>query len=189
MDPKQLKKSLSKLTALKNNLPPKRAFVMLSEVEEFHFEINSLEKVAGENLKEFKVPEAKLKKQIAFISPGAGRIDYDEEPSCPKEVFLTKLEGLISYLSSESTQGQDLPISHPQPVVINSHGGQFQVGNHNSQVTNITLQEFVEKVAASQDPEAKSALRKIFENSTAANIVGAATSALLTLLIKSASAS
>lgn len=60
-------------------------------------------------------------------------------------------------------------------------GEQVQVGNNNSQISNITLQNLVEKVAASKDPEAKNLLRKALENGTIAKILGTGT-ALITLI-------
>jgi hypothetical protein len=59
---------------------------------------------------------------------------------------------------------------------------QVQVGNNNSQIAHITIQELIEKVSKSHDPEAKLTLRKLLENSTVASIVGAGASALLGLL-------
>jgi hypothetical protein len=61
-------------------------------------------------------------------------------------------------------------------------GQQVQVGNNNSQTTNITITEIVKQVAASQDIEAKSALRKLLENNTVAAIVGAGATTLLGIL-------
>ena len=61
-------------------------------------------------------------------------------------------------------------------------GEQVQVGNNNSQAVNISVQNLVEAVAESGDQEAKSALRKLLENSTEASIVGAGAAALLGLL-------
>ena len=47
---------------------------------------------------------------------------------------------------------------------------------------NISITELVEKVANSGDPQAKSMLKQLLENSTVASIVGAGASALLGLL-------
>ncbi|RLO39187.1 hypothetical protein [Serratia marcescens] len=62
------------------------------------------------------------------------------------------------------------------------HGTQVQIGENNSQVTNISLQELVEKISSSDDSEAKSLLMKLLENNTVAGIVGAGASALFSLL-------
>lgn len=61
-------------------------------------------------------------------------------------------------------------------------GTQIQIGNNNSQIANISIQELLEKVAASNDKEAKSMLKKLLENSTVASLIGAGASALFTLL-------
>lgn len=59
---------------------------------------------------------------------------------------------------------------------------QVQFGDNNSQIANISIQELIERVAKCEDPEAKSTLRKLLENSTVASIVGAGASSLLGLL-------
>ncbi|MBU4629210.1 hypothetical protein HRJ41_17160 [Pseudomonas sp. BF61] len=64
----------------------------------------------------------------------------------------------------------------------NLHGEQVQVGNHNSQTVTISLQHLVEAVAKSKDEEAKGILRKLFENSTVASVVGAGLSGLIGLV-------
>ncbi|MEY0711018.1 hypothetical protein AB7282_08665 [Providencia huaxiensis] len=64
----------------------------------------------------------------------------------------------------------------------NISGHQVQVGNNNSQTTNISIQELVEKIAKSDDTEAKNALVKFLENSTVASVIGAGVSGLISLL-------
>ncbi len=59
---------------------------------------------------------------------------------------------------------------------------QVQVGNNNNQIVNITIQQLVEEIAKSADPEAKSLLKKLLENSTVGSLIGAGASALLGLL-------
>ncbi len=61
-------------------------------------------------------------------------------------------------------------------------GDQVQVGNENSQVTNINIQQLVEHVAKSNDEEAKSTLKKLLQNSTVGSLIGAGAGALLGLL-------
>ena len=61
-------------------------------------------------------------------------------------------------------------------------GEQVQVGSQNTQITNINIQELVESVAKSNDPEAKKTLKSLLKNSTVASLIGAGASALLNLL-------
>lgn len=61
-------------------------------------------------------------------------------------------------------------------------GEQVQIGESNHMLVNISITELVEKVANSGDPQAKSMLKQLLENSTVASIVGAGASALLGLL-------
>lgn len=61
-------------------------------------------------------------------------------------------------------------------------GDQVQIGENNHLLINISFTELVEKVAKSDDTQAKSMLKKILENNTVASIVGAGASVLLGLL-------
>lgn len=63
---------------------------------------------------------------------------------------------------------------------INSN--HLQVGNNNTQIMNMNVQELVEKVAQSNDPEAKSKLMSLLQNNTVASGLGASVSGLLGLL-------
>lgn len=62
------------------------------------------------------------------------------------------------------------------------NGENVQVGNSNTLTTNVTIQELAEKVAKSDDPEAKSKLKEFLQNSTVGSLIGAGTSALIGLL-------
>ncbi|EPZ1264670.1 hypothetical protein ACXKOW_002625 [Vibrio parahaemolyticus] len=59
---------------------------------------------------------------------------------------------------------------------------QMQVGNENTQNTTINIQQLVEKVASSNDTEAKNKLKQLLENSTVASVLGASVSGLLSML-------
>ncbi|NIY90361.1 hypothetical protein HCZ64_24580, partial [Vibrio campbellii] len=59
---------------------------------------------------------------------------------------------------------------------------QMQVGNDNTQNTTINIQQLVEKVASSNDNEAKNKLKQLLENSTVASVLGASVSSLLSML-------
>jgi len=48
--------------------------------------------------------------------------------------------------------------------------------------TNVTIQELAEKVAQSDDPDAKSKLKEFLQNSTVGSLIGAGASALISML-------
>lgn len=62
------------------------------------------------------------------------------------------------------------------------NGENVQVGNSNTLTTNVTIQELAEKIAKSDDPEAKSKLKEFLQNSTVGSLIGAGASALLGML-------
>lgn len=57
-----------------------------------------------------------------------------------------------------------------------------QLGNENTQNVTINMQELVEKVAASNDPEAKGMLMKLLENPTVSGVIGVGVTGLIGLL-------
>lgn len=61
-------------------------------------------------------------------------------------------------------------------------GENIQVGNGNALTTNVTIQELAEKIAKSDDPEAKLKLKELLQNSTVGSLIGAGASALIGIL-------
>lgn len=59
---------------------------------------------------------------------------------------------------------------------------QMQVGNNNSQHVTINMQQLIEKIAKSNDEEAKGLVRKLLDNKTVASVLGASASVLIGLL-------
>lgn len=144
------------------------------------------------------------------MSKGQLLIPYSEEPdvsigdiitqkSGKREIHLKVLD--VSFLEGGSlnvgtnhphmltlkvqntTAQPHLPSSNNSTINIGSVSGeQVQVGSHNSQIHNITMQQLVEHIAKSSDPEAKATLKSLLQNSTVASLIGASVSALLGLL-------
>jgi len=61
-------------------------------------------------------------------------------------------------------------------------GIQLQTGSHNKPIPNVRFQQLVEKVAESNDQEAKFLMKTLLRNGTVASIVGTSVSVLLALL-------
>ncbi len=92
-----------------------------------------------------------------------------------KNLMTLKVENITAELHKAPTQTQGVTIG-------TMSGGMVQVGNENLQIAEISIQQLTEKIAASDDPEAKSALRKLLENSTVGSLLGAGAGFLLALL-------
>jgi len=91
----------------------------------------------------------------------------------------TKHPHMLTLKVQNITAQAHLPINQNSTINIGSiHGDQLQIGNNNTQTINITLNELIEKVAKTDDEEAKILLRKLFENSTVASIIGAGATAI-----------
>ncbi|WP_321778533.1 hypothetical protein [Sulfurimonas sp.] len=72
--------------------------------------------------------------------------------------------------------------NNPSISIGSINGEQIQVGNDNSQIVNINMQQLVEHIAKSNDDEAKSILKSLLKNNTVASLVGASATALFGLL-------
>lgn len=66
--------------------------------------------------------------------------------------------------------------------IASLNANQVQVGNNNTISTNITIENLVKEIANSKDPEAKSIVKKLLENSTVGSVIGAGTAFLLSML-------
>lgn len=95
----------------------------------------------------------------------------------------TKHPHMLTLSVDNITQNEHSPRQSANTFHIGSvSGGQVQIGESNQLLNNISITELVEKVANSGDPQAKSLLKKLLENSTVASLIGAGASALLGLL-------
>ncbi len=85
MDKRELAKLLSRLTSLKTNLP---SSISTDEkyVNEFHSVLGGLEKIVGEQLKEFYMPNSEMK-------------SYQNETYCDREFLLMKIDGVLGYFT------------------------------------------------------------------------------------------
>ncbi|MFJ1227762.1 hypothetical protein [Yersinia proxima] len=74
------------------------------------------------------------------------------------------------------------PLSGDQIFNIeNVNGTNIQFGNNNH-INNISIQQFIEKIAISEDEEAKSMLKNLLRNNTALGIIGTDISSILSIL-------
>jgi hypothetical protein len=95
----------------------------------------------------------------------------------------TKHPHMLTLKVENTTANPHKTPSHSSTFNIGSISSQqVQVGNNNSQTINISIQQLVEEIAKSTDPEAKSLLKKLLENSTVGSVIGAGVSALIELL-------
>lgn len=95
----------------------------------------------------------------------------------------TKHPHMLTLQIDNLTSGEHSPKSSQNTFNIGSvSGSQVQIGESNHLIVNVSITELVEKVAASDDKDAKYTLKKLLENSTVAGIIGAGASALFGLL-------
>jgi hypothetical protein len=102
-------------------------------------------------------------KSLGFLSPLSGNV------SILGHVKIMKVE------KEEVAMAQNFNIG-----TLNAQSA--QLGNGNTQNVIINIQELVEKVAASNDPEAKGMLMKLLENPTISGVIGAGVTGLIGLL-------
>lgn len=133
-------------------------------------------------------------------TPDVGIGDLITQKSGKREIHLKVLDtqflegctGLIGTkhphlltLSVENTISEQHKTSTSNNTTFNIgsiSSEQLQVGNNNTLSVNITVQRLVEEIAKSNDPEAKSLLKNFLDNSTVGSIIGAGSSALISML-------
>jgi hypothetical protein len=106
-------------------------------------------------------------------------LDADFLPDGSQMVGTKHPNLLTLHVENLTAAGQRTP---PPASAINIgtlNGQNVQVGNQNHQAITISLAQMVERVAASNDAEAKGKLRSLLENSTVSAIVGAGVTALI----------
>lgn len=87
---------------------------------------------------------------------------------------------MLTLAVENMTSSEHRTPQNPTAIHIGSISGQqVQVGNQNTQITNITLSEVIQRVASSGDAEAKGLLSKLLQNNTVAAIIGAGATTLL----------
>lgn len=104
-----------------------------------------------------------------------------------KKDVTSHIAAMSAYIDSEAqivARKASKTRNHLAPGVSFSglNNAQIQIGDHNTQLMQISVQELVEKIARSGDQEAKSLLIKALENNTVASVIGAGASALFSLL-------
>lgn len=94
----------------------------------------------------------------------------------------TKHPHMLTLKVENTTAKPHIANNNPIFNIGSVNGEQIQVGNNNSQITNINMQQLVEHIANSNDNEAKNTLKLLLENSTVASLMGASATALFGLL-------
>lgn len=104
-----------------------------------------------------------------------------------KKDVSSRIAAMSAYIDSEAEivvlKASKIRSPHtPNVIFAGLNNAQIQLGNGNTQIMQISVQELIEKIATSEDKEAKSLLTKLLENNTVASVIGAGTAALLNLL-------
>ncbi|MFJ5367522.1 hypothetical protein ACIPR9_20815 [Pectobacterium punjabense] len=95
----------------------------------------------------------------------------------------TKHPNMLTLTIDNLTSNAHKPKSSQNTFNIASvSGSQVQIGENNHLIVNVNITELAEKISQSGDPQAKSLLKDLLNNSTVASIVGAGASALLAML-------
>jgi hypothetical protein len=92
-----------------------------------------------------------------------------------------KLSSIVGHIEIMKAEKEEMTMAQNFNIgTLNAQSA--QLGNGNTQNVTINIQELVEKVAASNDPEAKGMLMKLLENPTVSGVIGAGVTGLIGLL-------
>ena len=93
-------RSYSRLAALKQNIPSDNAIdVVETYIKEYHDILENLSKEIGAPLDEFRVPDKEINHRLTSFSPFEDKSTYSDEKYCEKGLFLSKLDGVLSYFT------------------------------------------------------------------------------------------
>lgn len=96
MDTDKILRAYTRLKSLREKMPPKGAFYINERfVKEYHEIISSLEQETGFSLDEFKIPSEDMEK--AWVGSSGERDYYTKDYTCNIEIFLSKMDALLSY--------------------------------------------------------------------------------------------
>lgn len=96
---KELAKLLSRLTALKNNIPQSGFGIPQKYVIEFNSILSELEAISDESLDVFTVPESEVQRRVSGGNYLTGEVDYTSERYCDRDFILMKIDGILGYFT------------------------------------------------------------------------------------------
>ncbi len=100
----------SRLTGLKQNIPPEYGYVQEDCVNEYHKVLDNLTQL-GCDLEEFKIPDQWMETYTWQVPDGEGyETRYSSTRQVIREKFLMKLDSVLYYLSSLASSKSQGPI-------------------------------------------------------------------------------
>lgn len=92
----------SKLLALKSNLP-NDIKVEAYYVDQYHAMLDSLKDVLGDDVGEFQMEASEIDYKSVGYAPRTGT-RYSKKKYCDRHKLLAKIDGLLNYLTLQSTE-------------------------------------------------------------------------------------
>jgi pyrimidine deaminase RibD-like protein len=101
-DARQFSIAYSRLNALRTNIPP---FIDESEVASYHAIIDALQEALDESLKDFRIPDDKIKPKVigarrGGFRGGRGSVYYSDKKYCDSGYFERQLHALWQYVQT-----------------------------------------------------------------------------------------
>ncbi|MEK7600274.1 MAG: hypothetical protein AAB462_04540 [Patescibacteria group bacterium] len=90
----------SKVIALRDNLPASTS-VESYYIEQYHSLLESFREVIGDDVDEFRVEDTEIKPRVISHGRSIGT-RYSAKSYCSKNKLLSKLEGLLNYITMQS---------------------------------------------------------------------------------------
>lgn len=104
----ELLKAYALLQSLRQNLP--ESFEVSREwVDDYHSRLDSLEKLSGQDLKEFRVPDSDLHRQVTGGNYLTGQTTYGNVV-VNRSRLLLKVDALLSYFLFQTSEQKKAPI-------------------------------------------------------------------------------
>jgi hypothetical protein len=101
----KIRRALARITGIRANVSEKAFRVYENQVTDYSDALRHLEEV-GYDIAEFQIPPSWMERPIRMTSPTMGTI-RDAERSVKRELFLTKVDAVLSYFTGAFTSGSE----------------------------------------------------------------------------------
>ena len=111
----ELKRAYPMLSSLQKNIAQMTEYSVEEKfVREFHAVLDRLEGI-GMEVAEYRIPDSEVKPKVTGVSPvsyiggGGGHVSYSEEKYVERSFILTKLDAILGYLDSLTSDKPEKP--------------------------------------------------------------------------------
>jgi hypothetical protein len=100
-----LAEGLSRLTALKSNLP-KNLYVSELFVSEFHVALDTLAKSSGADLSRFRIPDNAVSRVIESKNTLTGMNNWSRDKKCDRNLLMVRIDTVLGFFQLRGSRSE-----------------------------------------------------------------------------------